>query len=196
MKQPTIGSAGSVTRTSLRPDLEEAERFLELLDPSGLFTFQTFDDNAERKDHRLARVVHGTFAQHAGALTALNQRGAGVFVMVNEGNGVPKAGKTCRSNANVVRVRRAFVDLDGAPLEPVLAAFTSPHVVVESSPGKWHAYYLIENCSLQEFGPVQRALAARFGGDPSVCDLARVMRLPGFWHQKAEPFMTRLAYSV
>jgi hypothetical protein len=31
-----------------------------------------------------------------------------------------------------------------------------------------------------------------FGGDPKVSDLARVMRVPGFFHQNGEPFMTRL----
>jgi hypothetical protein len=36
-------------------------------------------------------------------------------------------------------------------------------------------------------------LAHKFNGDKSVSDLARVMRLPGFYHRKTDtPFLTRL----
>jgi hypothetical protein len=35
-------------------------------------------------------------------------------------------------------------------------------------------------------------LAKQFNSDLSVKDLARVMRLPGFWHQKGDPFQTRI----
>lgn len=54
----------------------------------------------------------------------LQQRGAGAFVMVDEGGD----GKG-RYASNVTRVRAHFVDLDGAPIEPVLAA-VRPHIVV------------------------------------------------------------------
>ena len=86
------------------------------------------------------------------------------------------------------RVRAVFVDLDGAPLAPVLEAGLEPHVVVESSPGKFHVYWQVDDCPLDQFERVQRALARRFGGDPSVHDLPRVLRVPGFLHCKGEPF--------
>src|SRR5262249_48442467 len=71
-------------RPELKPDRDEAERFLAALDPStDRFTFQTFDDNKERKDKSLARVLHGTLAQHFKTLVKLNERGAGIFVCVN-----------------------------------------------------------------------------------------------------------------
>lgn len=47
-------------------------------------------------------------------------------------------------------------------------------------------------CELAQFGPAQKALAEKFGGDPSVHDLPRVMRLPGFLHRKGEPFCSRI----
>ena len=87
------------------------------------------------------------------------------------------------------RVRAVFLDLDGAPLAPVLKAGLDPHVVVESSPGKFHIYWLTDDCPLDQFERVQRALARRFGGDPSVHDLPRVLRVPGFLHRKNEPFL-------
>ena len=187
------------------PDQSQAKRFLDTLDPEGIFTFQTFADRDElnqqsvsrdgkgRTFDPLAKVFHGTLQEHAGALISLNEQGAGVFVMINEGDGVVHEGRrTCRTNGNVIRVRANFVDLDGAPLEPVLNCPHPPTIVVESSPARWHAYWLTD-CELEGFGRAQTALADKFGGDKSVTDLARVMRLPGFIHNKsAEPVMTRL----
>ena len=69
-----------------------------------------------------------------------------------------------------------------------------PTMVVSSSPGRWHAYWLISDCPLETFGPTQQRLASMFNGDPSVIDLPRVMRLPGFYHLKGEPFMSKIEY--
>lgn len=176
----------------LKPNPEAARAFLDCLDPRGIFTFQTIDDDKQRKSHALNRVLHGTLDQHLGALTRLQQQGAGVFIMVNEGDGVVHAGsKTCRTAQNVIAVRALFVDLDGAPLEPVLAAH-HPDILVESSPKRWHGYWVTSDCPLAEFTLRQKQIAQKFAGDASIHDLPRVMRLPGFWHQKAKPFMTRM----
>ncbi len=108
--------------------------------------------------------------------------------MVNEGNGKG------RSNGNVVKVRALFVDLDGAPLEPVLASEFVPHMIIESSPGRYHVYWLVCDCPLERFKSVQLRIALRFYGDKGVNDLCRVMRLPGFVHNKDlnKPFTSRL----
>lgn len=169
----------------LTPDLDQAQRFLQALDPAGIFTFQTFSDNKEVRAIP-GRILHGTLEDNADELTRLQQQGAGIFVMVNEGNGKG------RKSSDVMRVRAQFVDLDGSPIDPVLAAEAAPHIVVESSPGKWHAYWRMQNASLSDFKVRQHALADKFGGDRAVCDVARVMRLPGFWHQKGDPFQTNL----
>jgi hypothetical protein len=178
----------------LTPIAAAAQKFLEELDPDGIFTFQTFDDDKVRKDMRLARVFHGTLEEHFDALAALNQQGAGVFVMINKGDGVTHAGnKTCRCASNVIKVRSVFADLDGAPLKPLLEC-SQPDIIVESSPGKWHCYYLTGDCPLEQFTLRQKQIAQKFNSDPKVHDLPRVMRLPGFWHQKETPFMSRIIF--
>jgi hypothetical protein len=144
-------------------DLPQATRFLSCLDPDGLFTFQTIpNSNAGPRP----TVMHGSFDQHAEWLTGQNDQGAGIFVMVNAGDGVLHEGsKTCRTAANVTRIRALFVDLDGAPIGPVLGSSPPPDWVVQSSPNRWHAYWTVDNCPLDLFGPVQSALAERFSGD-------------------------------
>jgi len=164
-------------------DMEQARMFLARLG-SG-FSFQTFNDSRHQRAG-MARVLHGTLAQHGTALARSNSNGAGVFVMVNAGDG--KARKT----SNVQSVRAYFADLDGAPLAPVQAFPLQPHIIVESSPGRWHAYWLTTGAPLDLFKPMQQAIARRFGADIKVCDLPRVMRVPGFFHNKSKPFLSRV----
>lgn len=164
-------------------DRDAAGAFLSALGSS--VTFQTFDDSASKRGY-LNSVLHGDLREHAATLARLNAQGAGVFVMVNAGDG------NGRKTANVQTVRALFADLDGAPLAPVRTAGLAAHIIVESSPGRWHVYWLVEGVPLAQFKRLQQAIAARFGSDPKVCDLPRVMRLPGFLHNKVAPFLSRI----
>lgn len=169
------------------PDLDDARRFLAVLAQEGNFTFQTFDDTPA-KNRDLIKVLHGSFAQHSDTLTKLSRRGAGIFVMVNAGD---SKGRKAR---NVQAVRALFVDLDGAPLDPVVHAPIAPHMVVETSPGRWHAFWRVHDVPLADFSHLQTQLAKMFDADPRVNDLPRVMRVPGFLHQKGRPVLCRLAH--
>ena len=103
-----------------------------------------------------------------------------------------------RSKECIVEVRGYFADLDGAPYENISRLGLLPHVITETSPGRFHAFYFIEDAPSSEvqFKRTQQSLATLFDSDASVCDLSRVMRLPGFPHQKdpANPFTARIAY--
>jgi len=163
-------------------DLKQARRFLTVLDEAAeTFTYQVFPDGEGGPPPTW---------RHGGALAKWlieqNRERAGVFVMINTGDG------RGRKSENVTSVRALFLDLDGAPLPTSWGL--EPHIVVESSPEKFHAYWVVSDCPREQFTPLQRALAARFNGDPAVCDLSRVMRLPGFWHCKGAPFLTQIIY--
>jgi hypothetical protein len=170
----------------MTPDLEQARKFLELLDPDAeQFSFQTFDDSEQKRGH-LAKVLHGTLDDVAPQLLALQKRGAGVFVCVNETD------LQGRSAENIKRARAVFVDLDGSPVQPVMTCSLEPHIVVESSPGRYHSYWLAHRLSLQSFPIIQKRIIKRFHADKAVHDLPRVMRLPGFIHQKNGAFQTKI----
>lgn len=166
-------------------DTDAAARFLAALTGDARHSFQTFPDR-KGTVRGLTRILHGTFERHAATLAALNAEGAGVFVMVNRGDGMG------RKAANVTGARALFVDLDGSPLTPVLAAPIPPRIVVESSPERWHTYWPIVDLPPERFSAAQKQLAALFAGDPKVHDKPRVMRLPGFVHRKSSPFVSRL----
>ena len=181
-------------------DLQHAQAFLDILAPGQPVTFQTFDDSSAKRGH-LARTLHGTLEQHGEALQALNQQGAGVFVTINATD------LTGRKAGNVTAVRGVFADFDtpdagrpGVLALQLAAAGLEPTIIVETSPGKHHYYWLTlqpgggEGLALGEFRPLQKALANWLGSDAHVCDLSRVMRLTGFTHQKGEPFQSRVVY--
>jgi hypothetical protein len=175
--QPQFSDNGDKSPATNRDD---AEIFLAALDPAAtFFTFQTFDGNTERKDKQLTRILHGTLGARWDELADLNRRGAGIFVTVNETDG------DGRSASNIKRVRALFIDLDaGRPLPD--AFHVKPHIVIESSPGKWHCYWLMTNCDRTQFESLQKRLIRNYESDKSVHDLPRVMRLPGFVHQKVD----------
>jgi len=202
---PPSQSSGAAAPQLNRAD---TERFLTTLDPDATeFTFQTFDDNKERlKENKkkfrekygtkkryadqYTRVFNGSLADYWGALQDLNALGAGIFVTINKTN------LRGRQEKNIIGIRAGFVDLDGAPLEPLLTdtVLPSPHIINESSPSKWHAFYLVGGVNPEAFEAMQKALAAHFNGDPKVHDLPRVMRLPGFFHRKDKdnPYLVRI----
>lgn len=168
-----------------KPDRAQAERFIEALTGSSdtPVTFQTFRDDQNRPE--LARVIHGTLDECWDRLVGLNESGQGIFTMANAGD------FKGRSAGNVTALRSLFSDDDGRtpPLlygQPPLDRLP-PSLTVQSKRGQ-HQYWLtLPGEPLEAFTPAQAGLAARFGTDPQVTDLPRVMRLPGFLHQKAKP---------
>lgn len=175
---------------TLLPDLAQAERFLTLLDEEAeQFCFRTFTDDKANKPNPdpLAQIHQGAFIDLAPRLTALNQRGAGIFVTVNATDG--RGGK----KENIIRVRALWQECDHGD-EPTLPV--EPHLSVESSPGKCHNYILVEGLPTDMFGPAQERMVVDYGSDPAAKDLPRVLRLPGFFHLKdpAKPHLVRLIH--
>jgi len=170
---------------ALTPDYEMANQFLDALTGSKdePITFQFFND----KDKTAGCPSHRHIKRSPAYASLHNKQkaGYGVYAMVNCGDG------RGRSAINVVKVRALFIDLDGAPWEAAAEAL-EPHMRVESSPGRWHLYWLVEDCSLDQFKPIQQAIARKYDGDKSCCDLPRVLRVPGFHHMKKNPVMTKL----
>ncbi len=165
----------------------ETAKFLVLLDEDNdQYTFETIEEPKPADRPPEIRRYNGSFDEHKETLAHANQSGCGVFVTINATDGKG------RKKENIVRVRALFVDLDGSPLNPILQAPLEPHIIIESSPGRYHAYWLIEDIPLEHFESAQKFLAKKFDGDPSVCDLPRLMRLPGFLHRKGEPFRSRI----
>lgn len=163
------------------PPEAQAREFLKMIDPEvNSFCFRQLPDN---KMTRVRPVnLDGETKEVLPRLQRANSAGGGAFVVVNEGG---------QKDDDITRVRAVFADTDGAPVEPIVDAL-EPHMVVETSPEKYHVYWLVEDFPLDQFKPVQLAIATQFGTDESVINLSRVMRMPGFYHNKNQPFLSRL----
>jgi hypothetical protein len=149
---------------------------LLVLDPTtDCFSFQTFDDAKERSNPRLARILHGSLADHRTQLVSLNARGAGVFICVNA---TDLKGRGAR---HIKKLRGIWQDDDHGwqgkfPLAPSL--------VVSTSPGRFQRLWLCDGLTLHQHRAVQERLAVSFGHDRQACGVNRVLRLPGFRHMK------------
>ena len=150
-----------------------------------IFDFRAIHD--QKKDIP-AIPFRGTLLECWSSIVHYNNQGYGIFTTVNIMDGVG------RELANVANVRSHFVDLDSLDamqnLERTSLWYPQPAFAVASSAGKAHVYWPVQPyCDNDRFTLVQRKLAQFFGGDPTICDATRVMRLPGTLHQKNEPIM-------
>ena len=94
-----------------------------------------------------------------------------------------------RKSENIKRIRAIWQEdddgFDGAfPL--------APSMIVQTSPGHFHRYWLVEDdwpadeqgCA--DFKAVMEPMVETYGSDPNAKDSARVLRLPGFLHHKTD----------
>lgn len=130
--------------------------------------------------------LRGSLEQLKTTLQTASHRGDQIFIMINESDG---EGQT---SGNVVAVRALFADLDGVPLENIERFKLTPHIVVETSPDKFHAYWLVLDVPITAFTQLQKQLADLIKSDPSVSDPPRIMRVARAWHLKEKPFQSRI----
>jgi hypothetical protein len=176
-------------------DLAEARRFIAALTGTAVtpVTFQTFRDDIK---NRGGPHFFGTIDEHFAELSRLNARCFGVFVVVNEG----RPGGLAKED--ITAPRALFLDDDGDAGAPVAFAgngqspfaAASPSITVQVKRGQHHYFVLKPGESLERFSAAQEQLADHFKTDLSVNSRNKVMRLPGFLHQKnpAEPFLVRV----
>jgi hypothetical protein len=94
-------------------------------------------------------------------------------------NGMDGKGRTMD---NLVKLRAIYADYDkGVPPSWAIP----PSILVESSPGKAQAYWLLTGeVETKVWRGVQRAVVHATGGDPAAIDVSRILRVPGFINHK------------
>jgi putative DNA primase/helicase len=175
---------------------EAAERFIELLTGDGQTSVcfrAVYDATKEERKQRLEdglptnpwgkkdgalRNVY-EWLKRANAVDADQARQA-IYVVINEGG---------QDAASIRKIRAVFIDADvesgkGIPLNEV--EWHQPPTFIVRRGNNYHAYWLTtEDFPLDQFTLVQKRLAKHYRSDPAVCDLPRIMRVPGFHHLKS-----------
>lgn len=172
---------------SLQPDLRMAYCHLIYLDPNAKgYFFMAIKDKSYIKSW-----VNKAFNAVKNELIDYNQRGYGIYVTVNE---IDSSGH--RKAENVTRIRAVFEDNDTPHAVPVTYPL-QPSFEVESSPGKFHRYWLVKDEMTQDnFKAVAKSLIQLCQSDPVCKDAPRVLRLAGFYHHKKQPVMTILREAI
>jgi hypothetical protein len=145
--------------------------------------WQTFDDRDSKTLKAWGR--YAGFNEISGQLQRANETGAGIYITVNETDGEG------RKIENIAGIRAYWADLDGVEVDTASLPIP-PSMVVQSRAGK-HLYWLsYGDITREDHRKMQLRIAHGLGSDPSVIDPSRVLRVPGFFHNKAEPFMVTL----
>lgn len=153
--------------------------------PDTILDWRAIHDKDKSIDPRNFR---GTFADLEEVLRKYNQSGFGIFANVNELDGKG------RELPNVHAIRTHMVDLDDVRVSAMQYSVATsldntfpPHFAVQSSENKYHLYWLVEPYRSNDFYALhQRKLAEVYSGDKTIHDATRVMRVPGFTHNKTD----------
>ena len=160
------------------PQLDQALAWAWAIAGTDQLTLQTFDD---RKGGGAPQVRGGSLGELWPWVQAQQAAGQGVFATVNE---TPLGH---RKAADVTAVRALFADFDGGGAPD--AWHLLPTLIVQSRRGL-HAYWAIDGMAAPDaaaFRSAQHRIAQHYGSDRAVCDLPRVMRLPGTYQCKIDP---------
>jgi putative DNA primase/helicase len=185
----------TIERRTTTIDRSQIEQFIKFLtgDIDSPIHWQWYDD--QKKGRVYPGHCYGTIAEKWDDLVSLNEQGAGIFVTINDTDG---AG---RKNEDIQSIRCVFADMDGPPLDVLKDSPIKFHLLVQSSPDRYHAYLRIKDLPVTDdnreemsdlLEAVQKGMAEKFGSDTSVSNLNQVMRCPGFFHQKKEPFLSKI----
>ncbi len=117
-----------------------------------------------------------------------NEEGYGVFFSINQfPNGSRKIDFCAGINAWAIDIDDKDIPIHIQKLRISRSPIT-PTFVVRSRNG-YHLYWMAKDGKLENYGKIIERLVTWFDGDQQAKDIARVLRLPGTYHMKSEPFM-------
>ena len=177
----------------LSPDLKEAHRFIRLitLKWNGVGEDLSMELRALGRRPQSLRFNPKKEEEMVAVLEAaadLNATGSNIHVTVNPaGPFTPDCKTRALKDADIIGATATFADAD----EPGIAnnlpdkALARPDlgVITGLQPhARAHFYWLLQTpiSDFDRWRWFQKQLAQRYGTDPAVCNISRVMRLPGF----------------
>jgi len=121
-------------------------------------------------------------------LSYLNSQKHDLYLSMN----TLKPGSRGRTKQDVDCIRHIFLDFDengNRAIEKLLARndLPQPNYLVSTSPGKWQVIWKVEGFEKMAAEELEKGLVRSTGADPCVVDVARVLRLPGFYNHKYRP---------
>lgn len=137
---------------------------------------QTFDDaKLGRKELVSLKPLKETSYRE---MQALNEKGAGIFIQPNVGNG--------RKSENLKSIEWVYVDMDEWTKAEMMSIIgkspITPDIIVESK--RWYHLYWKVHCTEDQFKIIIDWLMTFFWWDTAIGSPNEVLRAPGFFHCK------------
>ena len=120
----------------------------------------------------------------------LNKQGYGIHQAVNEFNGQRKA-------ENLTKIKFWIADIDDGNkidmIKKIRGLEAKPSVVVETKRG-YHLYWIAIDGTEENYRTIQAGIAKKLNADQACKDVARALRMPGFYHMKDpnNPFLVKI----
>lgn len=170
-------------------DITATEFLRSFSDPDYNFNFRVLDDKKRGAFKGLSLSCDWSgMDTMLETLKKHNAEERGIFFVVNAGG---------QTDSAITRINAQFVENDTLSLDEQMAqiqAFPLEPSLIVKTRKSLHTYWLIRDGKVDDFRPIQKALVARFGGDPACVNESRVLRVPGFYHCKDEPLMVECVH--
>jgi len=181
-------------------DNNSTVEFLSLFKRAQPIIFSAKDDGKGKKPSEVTdkygKAWHktGTINEVGPWLNKHNKDAWGCFFTVNDLDQGLDLGRK-RTEKMLVGINALWAEDDNKRDEPRTDWPIKPNIVVNSSPNKFHYYWLTtakatdEHCD--QWHGMMQTMVNDYGSDNNAKDLVRILRLPGFKHQKdpAHPHM-------
>jgi hypothetical protein len=160
-------------------NINEAERFLQLLGKNGASRLRAFWPRNRPVPEGTPRAFRGTFSTAAREAPGWVKRGLGVYVVIGNGGDSDDAITECPA---------LFIEWDDRPKPEQLVAWQTyglpePTFTVDTGGKSMHLYWVLnEPISPERFRDLIGRLIDHTGADRLNRNPSRVMRLPGAWH--------------
>lgn len=121
-----------------------------------------------------------------------NKRGYGVYWVINDFVGI-------RLKQNLTHINAWFFEIDDIPKAEqwlLVEQGLVPSLIVDSKKSL-HVYFFSRNATPDSFEEIQNRLIGFYGSDQKIKDPLRLMRAPGYLHQKdiSSPYPVRIVWS-
>lgn len=158
-----------------------------LFDSDDIVPIRLIDDK-KRPDHYPKNISCklSDLKQKLADFRTYNQDGFGVFFVPNGGGHKDKDVKVAKVQfieSDDLTLEEQYKQIEAFPLKPSFLIQTKKSV---------HCYWKLDDGSIKRFREIQVRLAKFFKGDIKVQNESRCMRLPTFYHNKAEPVEVKL----
>lgn len=180
-------------KTNVKPDVVSMRRHIKLLSAKTPIVIQSYPPKSNKTAGLPKFKMCKTVEEAVEFAASESKRGMNAGIVANPTDGKGRKAK------NVQAINWLFADFDSGDtqLKELLALPVKPNLVIQTSKGRFHAYFRVDDCTVNEFKQSQIALAKRFESDESVCDPSRCLRIAGsvnFNHQPNE--IARIVYPV